>query len=79
MSGRGRGRCNPSNRASNNLDTSERGGMNTPFKQGQGRGRGQGQGLVQGAGRSQGTGRDMGQSQGERMRRRDGSGKKRME
>ena len=30
MSGRGRGRCNPSNRASNYLDTSERAGMSTP-------------------------------------------------
>jgi|ADurb_Cas_02_Slu_FD_contig_61_899693_length_1863_multi_2_in_0_out_0_2 hypothetical protein len=80
MSGRGRGRCNPSNRASNYLDTSERAGMSTPFRQSQGRGRGQGQGLGQGAGRNQVSGRGLGQGQGqgERMIKRDGSGKKRM-
>ncbi len=60
MSGRGRGRCNPSNRESNNLDAPAGAEMNAPFRQGAGRGMSQGQG------------------QGERMRRRDGSCRRRM-
>ncbi len=58
MSGRGLGRCNPSNRESNNFDAPAGAEINAPFRQGAGRGRG--------------AIRGMGQAQGERMRRRDG-------
>ena len=68
MTGRGRGRCNPSNRVADSFDASAGGGMNAPFRQGAGRGMGQG------AGRGMG----QGQGQGLRMGRRDGSGRRRM-
>jgi len=68
MSGRGQGRCNPSNRESNSFDAPSGAAMNAPFRQGAGRG------MAQGAGRGMG----QGQGQGERMRRRDGSGRRRM-
>lgn len=68
MSGRGRGRCNPVNRESNNSDAPAAGGMNAPFRQGAGRGMGQGAG----------KGMGQGQGQGERMRRREGTGRRRM-
>ncbi|MDD2247056.1 MAG: DUF5320 domain-containing protein [Proteiniphilum sp.] len=60
MSGRGRGRCNPSNREPNNFDAPAGAGRRATFLQEVGRGMGQGQG------------------QGERMRRRDGSCRRRM-
>jgi hypothetical protein len=66
MSGRGQGRCNPSNRGSNNFDAPAGRGANAPFRPDAGRGLGQGQG------------QGMGRGQGERMRRRDGSGRRRM-
>lgn len=68
MSGRGRGRCNPSNSETNSFDASEGAVMNAPFRQGAGRGMGQGQG----------QGRGMGQGQAQGMRRRGGSGRRRM-
>jgi hypothetical protein len=76
MSGRGRGRCNPSNREANSFDASEGAGMNAPLQQGAGIGMGQGQG--RGMGQGQGQGRGMGQGQAQGMRRRDGSGRRRM-
>jgi hypothetical protein len=82
MTGRGRGRCNPSNRAVNSFDASAGSGMNAPFRlgaagsMGQGAGRGMGQGVGRGMG--QGAGRGLGQGQGLRMGRRDGSGRRRM-
>ncbi|WP_286922676.1 DUF5320 domain-containing protein [Proteiniphilum sp. UBA5375] len=68
MSGRGRGRCNPSNRESNIFDAPAGAGRRATFRQEAGRGM------------DQGAGRGMGQGQGqcERMRRRDGFGKRRM-
>lgn len=63
MSGRERGRCNPSNRESNNFDAPAGRGANAPFRRDAGRGLGQGQG--------------MGRGQGEGVRRRDGSGRRR--
>ena len=66
MTGRGRGRCNPSNRVVNSFDAQAEGGKNAPFRLGVGRGMGQG------------AGRGMDQGQGLRMGRRDGSGRRRM-
>jgi len=66
MTGRGRGRCNPSNRVVNSFDAQAEGGKNAPFRLGAGRGMGQG------------AGRGMDQGQGLRMGRRDGSGRRRM-
>jgi len=74
MTGRGQGRCNPSNRVANSFDASAGSGMNAPFRLGAGGGMGQGAGR----GMGQGAGRGMGQGQGLRMGRRDGSGRRRM-
>lgn len=82
MTGRGRGRCNPSNRVVNSFDAQAEGGKNAPFRLGAGRsmGQGAGRGMGQSVGRGmgQGAGRGMDQGQGLRMGRRDGSGRRRM-